>query len=57
LVHADFSLLTFCVQQQAPRGGKLTSTQHKGRNRKPHRLTLPILPVLQRTIDATLAAT
>ena len=39
--------------KQHVRGGKLTFTQHKGRNRKPHRLTLPILPVLQRTIDAT----
>jgi integrase len=39
--------------KQHARGGKLTFTQHKGRNRKPHRLTLPILPVLQRIIDAT----
>lgn len=33
--------------------GKLTFTQHKGRNRKPKRLTLPVLPVLQATIDAS----
>lgn len=33
--------------------GKLTFTQHKGRNRKPHRLTLPILPTLQKIIDAS----
>ena len=39
--------------KQHARRGKLTFTQHKGRNRKPHRLTLPILPVLQKTIDAT----
>jgi integrase len=39
--------------RQHVRGGKLTFTQHKGRNRKPHRLTLPILPVLQRIIDVT----
>jgi integrase len=39
--------------KQHARRGKLTFTQHKGRNRKPHRLTLPILPVLQRIIDAT----
>jgi integrase len=39
--------------KQHVRGGKLTFTQHKGRNRKPHRLTLPILPILQRIIDAT----
>ena len=40
--------------KQHTKGGKhLTFTQHKGRNRKPHRLTLPILPVLQKIIDAT----
>jgi integrase len=39
--------------KQHVRGGKLTFTQHKGRKTKPHRLTLPILPVLQRIIDAT----
>ena len=43
--------------KQHARGGKLTFTQYKGRNRKPHRLTLPILPVLQKTIDATAAVT
>ncbi|HEV2629431.1 MAG TPA: tyrosine-type recombinase/integrase [Pseudolabrys sp.] len=33
--------------------GKLTFTQHKNRNRKPKRLTLTILPVLQEVIDAS----
>jgi integrase len=35
------------------RGGKITFTQHKGRNRKPKRMTLPILPVLQGIMDAS----
>ncbi len=39
--------------KQHAKGGKLIFTQHKGRNRKPKRLTLPILPALQRIIDAT----
>jgi integrase len=39
--------------KQHAKGGRLTFTQHKGRNRKPKRLTLPILPALQRVIDAT----
>jgi integrase len=39
--------------KQHAKGGKLTFTQHKGRNRKPKRLTLPILPALQRVIDGT----
>jgi integrase len=39
--------------KQHARGGKLTFTQYKGRNRKPHRLTLPILSALQKIIDAT----
>ena len=39
--------------KQHTKGGKLTFTQHKGRNRKPKRLTLPILPALQRVIDGT----
>jgi integrase len=39
--------------KQHARGGKLTFTQHKGRNRKPKRLTLPILPALQQVIDGT----
>jgi integrase len=39
--------------KQHAKGGKLTFTQFKGRNRKPKRLTLPILPALQRIIDAT----
>ena len=39
--------------KQHARGGKLTFTQHKGRNRKPKRLTLPILPALQRVMDGT----
>ena len=32
---------------------KLAFTQHKNRNRKPKRLTLPILPALQEVIDAS----
>lgn len=39
--------------KQHVKDGKITFTQYKGRNRKPKRLTLPILPILQRTIDAT----
>ena len=39
--------------KQHAKGGKLTFTQHKGRNRKPKRLTLPILPALQQVIDGT----
>jgi integrase len=39
--------------RQHARNGKITFTQHKGRNRKPKRLTLPILPVLQKTLDAS----
>jgi len=39
--------------KQHGKGGKLTFIQHKGRNRKPKRLTLPILPALQRIIDNT----
>jgi integrase len=39
--------------KQHARGGKLTFTQFKGRNRKPKRLQLPILPALQRIIDAS----
>jgi integrase len=33
--------------------GKLNFTQHKGRNRKPKKLVLPILPALQSVIDAS----
>jgi len=39
--------------KQHLKSGRLTFTQHKGRNRKPKRLTLPILPALQRIIDAS----
>jgi integrase len=39
--------------KQHARDSKLTFTQHKGRNRKPKRLTLPILPALQKIMDAT----
>jgi integrase len=39
--------------KQHTKRGLLTFTQHKGRNRKPHKLTLPILPVLQEIIDAS----
>ena len=34
--------------------GKVTFTQFKGRNHKPKRLVLPILPALQQVIDASL---
>jgi integrase len=39
--------------KQHVKGGKLVFTQWKGRNRKPKRLQLPILPALQRVIDAS----
>lgn len=39
--------------RQHVRNGKLTFIQHKGRNRNPKQLTLPILPALQRIIDAS----
>jgi integrase len=39
--------------RQHVRNGKLTFVQFKGRNRKPKQLVLPILPALQRVIDAT----
>jgi integrase len=39
--------------KQHAKGGKLTFTQHKGRNRKPKKLVLPILPVLQSVIHAS----
>ena len=39
--------------KQHAKGGKLTFTQHKGRNRKPKKLVLPILPALQSVIDAS----
>jgi hypothetical protein len=43
--------------KQHAKRGVLTFTQYKGRNHKPHKLTLPILPVLQKIIDAHRAAT
>lgn len=39
--------------RQHIRDGWLVFTQHKGRNHKPVRLELPIIPELQRVIDAT----
>jgi integrase len=39
--------------KQHVKGGKLIFTQWKGRNRKPKRLQLPILPALQRIIEAS----
>jgi len=39
--------------RQHVRDAKLTFTQFKGRNRKPKRLTLPVLPALQRVLDAS----
>jgi integrase len=38
--------------RQHVRDGKISLTQFKGRNRKPMRLVLPVLPVLQQIIDA-----
>jgi integrase len=57
-----FALLLFTGQRRSDvirfgrqhvRGGKLNFTQHKGRNRKPTRLVLPVLPTLQQIIDAS----
>ncbi|RYI94186.1 MAG: integrase [Acetobacteraceae bacterium] len=42
--------------RQHVRDGVLTFTQQKNRNRKPVRLSLPIVPELQRIIDATPSA-
>lgn len=39
--------------RQHIRNGWLIFTQHKGRNHKPVRLEIPIIPKLQRSIDAT----
>jgi integrase len=39
--------------RQHMRRGKLIFTQHKGRNHKPTRLSLPVLPVLRSIIDAS----
>ena len=39
--------------KQHVRNGKLMFTQRKGRHRKPKQLALPILPALQRIIDAS----
>ena len=39
--------------KQHVRNGLLTFTQHKGRNKKPKRLILPVLPVLREIIDAS----
>jgi integrase len=39
--------------KQHAKRGKFIFTQHKNRNRKPKRLELPILPILQATIDAS----
>ena len=39
--------------KQHVRNGLLTFTQHKGRNKKPKRLILPLLPVLRKIIDAS----
>ncbi len=39
--------------RQHVRNGTITFTQYKGRKRTPKKLTLPILPALQRIIDAS----
>jgi integrase len=44
---------TIRLGKQHARKGKITFTQFKGRNKKPKRLTLPILPVLQTTLDGS----
>ena len=44
-------LVTF--GKQHVRGGWLSFTQHKNRNSKPVRMEIPIIPVLQQTIDAS----
>jgi integrase len=41
------------VGRQHVRDGKITLTQFKGRNRKPTRLVLPVIPALQQIIDAS----
>jgi integrase len=41
------------LDRQHVRDGKITLTQFKGRNRKPMRLVLPVLPALQQVIDAS----
>lgn len=57
-----FALLLYTGQRRSDviRFGKqhikhsaLSFTQYKGRNRKPHKLILPILPVLQKIIEAS----
>jgi integrase len=44
-------IIRFGVQHA--RGGMFTFTQYKGRNRKPKKLILPILPALRSVIDAS----
>src|SRR6186997_2287414 len=39
--------------KQHAKGGKLTFTQFKGRQRKPKTLVLPMLPALRQVIDAS----
>ena len=60
--HLALKLLLFTGQRRSDivrfgkqhvKNGKLTFTQHKGRNRNPKKLTLPILPALQQVIDAS----
>ncbi|MFL5240377.1 MAG: tyrosine-type recombinase/integrase [Rhizomicrobium sp.] len=57
-----FALLLFTGQRRADivrfgkqhvKGGKLSFTQHKRRNRKPKKLVLPVLPSLRAVIDAS----
>jgi integrase len=40
-------------RQHLRHGGKIAFTQFKGRNRKPKRLVLPILPALQKIIESS----
>jgi integrase len=57
-----FALLLYSGQRRSDvirfgkqhlKNGALTFTQYKGRNHKPHRLVLPVLPVLQKIIDTS----
>ena len=42
-----------CLGRQHQRDGKIRFVQQKNKERKPKQMALPVLPVLQRTIDAS----
>ena len=52
-LRASVARTSFRFGKQHAKGGKLAFTQHKGRNQKPKKLVLPILPALQSVIDAS----